>query len=236
MALPGLFDLLHRCEPGCPGGGCLNMSTHTRFEKAADLWKLVLRELLDQVMYDFSPSVAHQVEYSASGGRSSPPPTQSRAHVSSCLNICVHSCDSHDHAGTYHNFITVPTPEDSRLTRSDLRAIKRIMAQPLDIEALRAAASAEQWAMSHHARIRAGKRHIGDVELVQALSAGEVLENYPDDPRGPSALVLGHTDDGRPIHAVCALDLCGTLLIVTVYEPEPPHWIDERTRGERGGA
>ncbi len=106
------------------------------------------------------------------------------------------------------------------------------MVQSLDIDAVRAAVAADQWAMSHHARVRAGKRRIGDVELVQALGRGEVLEDYPDDPRGPSALILGHTAAGRPIHVVCALDPCGTLVVITVYEPEPPHWVDERTRGE----
>ena len=88
--------------------------------------------------------------------------------------------------------------------------------------------------MTHHARERAGRRRIDDEDLVAALAKGEILESYPKDPRGPSALALGHTQDGRPIHAVCALDPGGTLIIVTVYEPEPPHWLDERTRGPRG--
>jgi hypothetical protein len=101
-------------------------------------------------------------------------------------------------------------------------------------EKIREAVGAGQWAMTHHARERAGRRRIGDEELVVALAKGEVLESYPEDPRGPSALALGHTNDGRSIHAVCALDASGTLLIVTVYEPEPPHWLDERTRGPGG--
>lgn len=84
--------------------------------------------------------------------------------------------------------------------------------------------------MTAHARTRAGQRKIKDEEVVGALVSGEILEDYPDDPRGPSALILGYTEDGRPLHAVCAFDPSGTLLIITVYEPAPPKWADERTR------
>jgi len=66
------------------------------------------------------------------------------------------------------------------------------------------------------------------------LASGEVLEEYPGDPRGSSALVLGHTDDGTPVHAVCAFDPSGTLLIVTIYEPRLPRWLNERTRSSAG--
>jgi len=65
---------------------------------------------------------------------------------------------------------------------------------------------------------------------MEILANGEILEDYPDDPRGPSALVLGHSNVGRPLHAVCAFDPSGTLLVITVYEPERPRWRDERTR------
>lgn len=39
-------------------------------------------------------------------------------------------------------------------------------------------------------------------ELETALSACEVLEEYPDDPRGQSCLVLGFMPRGRAVH-VC---------------------------------
>jgi hypothetical protein len=83
--------------------------------------------------------------------------------------------------------------------------------------------------MTHHARERAGKRFIDVEALVEALIRGEILEEYGKDPRGPSALVLGYAA-GRPLHAVCAFDADGILLIVTVYEPVLPEWVDERTR------
>ena len=69
-------------------------------------------------------------------------------------------------------------------------------------------------------RERAGQRRISDQSLVKALAEGEILESYPSDPRGPSALVLGYTNDGRAIHAVCAFDPAGILLVITAYLPE----------------
>jgi hypothetical protein len=106
----------------------------------------------------------------------------------------------------------------------------------LTIALIQSAVQSDNWAMTRHARERAGKRRIGDTELVAALAAGEILEDYREDPRGPSALVLGYSENNRAIHAVCALDPSGTLLIVTTYEPEPPYWLDARTRGPKGSA
>ncbi len=105
--------------------------------------------------------------------------------------------------------------------------------RPVTIEAIRNAATGNRWALTQHARERAGKRQILDEELVRALADGEIIEDDPTDPRGPSALVLGYANDQRPVHAVCAFDPNGTLLVITAYVPEPPHWIDERARAPR---
>jgi hypothetical protein len=101
----------------------------------------------------------------------------------------------------------------------------------MDPEDIRQAVAHGRWALTSHARRRAGQRLIGDVVLVEPLARAEVLEDYPNAPRGPSVLVLGYTAAGHAIHAVCAFDPAGTLLVITVYEPEPPKWLDERTRG-----
>jgi|SRR3989338_6981225 len=67
-------------------------------------------------------------------------------------------------------------------------------------------------------------------EIEHALSEGEILENYPDDPRGPSCLVLGYCEFGVPAHVVCGRTKHGTLRIITVYVPAAPKWMDDRTR------
>ena len=86
--------------------------------------------------------------------------------------------------------------------------------------------------MSKHARVRAGQRKVKDEEVIMAIANGEIIEDYPEDFRGPSCLVLGYTGLGIPVHAVCGLDPSGTLIIITFYFPEPPKWVDERIRGK----
>ena len=61
-----------------------------------------------------------------------------------------------------------------------------------------------------------------DVE--EALKRGFVLvEDYPDDPRGHSCLVLTWLENGRPLHIVCELHE-DTLIIITVYIPSEEEW------------
>ena len=66
-------------------------------------------------------------------------------------------------------------------------------------------------------------------EVERALSKVELLEDYPDDPRGSSCLVLGSTNI-QPLHVVCGLTKQARLIIITIYRPEMPKWLDERTR------
>jgi len=73
------------------------------------------------------------------------------------------------------------------------------------------------------------KREIEEALLSTQL---EVIEDYPDDPRGTSCLVLGFTNEGNPIHFVCGLAMADILVIITVYRPDPEQWIDWRKRRE----
>lgn len=99
------------------------------------------------------------------------------------------------------------------------------------LERIKECALSGNWYMSHHAREQAGKRHILMDYIVHALCEGELIEDYPADPISHKALILGHTPEEKSLHAVCAFDPMGSLIIITVYEPTPPKWINERTRG-----
>ena len=54
------------------------------------------------------------------------------------------------------------------------------------------------------------------------------IENYPEDKYGPSCLISGKTNAGRPLHIHVSMPL--NVKIITVYEPDPEKWIDNRTR------
>jgi len=63
---------------------------------------------------------------------------------------------------------------------------------------------------------------ISPAEVERAIVEGEVIEEYPEDVRGPSCLMLG-SGDGRPIHVVCAPKE-EYLAVVTAYVPDPSQW------------
>jgi hypothetical protein len=66
-------------------------------------------------------------------------------------------------------------------------------------------------------------------ELEEALRDCEIIENYPDDPRGASCLVLGFCGS-KPVHAVCAIKSDPEeLLLITVYDPSkrPDKWSED---------
>ncbi len=93
-------------------------------------------------------------------------------------------------------------------------------------------------------KIRAGKyyisfnhteklrlRKIEAVDIEEAILGGEIIEPYPDDSRGASYLILGITDEDRPLHVLCGNLEEEEMVIITAYEPDPEEWeSDWRTR------
>ena len=84
-----------------------------------------------------------------------------------------------------------------------------------------------------HAGDRMTEREISVRNLEEALLSveSEVIEDYPEDPRGPSCLILGFTPDGRPWHIQCTYP--PNVAVVTAYEPNPEEWVGWKLRKER---
>lgn len=80
-----------------------------------------------------------------------------------------------------------------------------------------------------HALERASSRGIGPLEIKEALLGGEIIENYPDDPRGECCLIYGKSEKGRNLHIVCGL-AHNIVWIITVYVPSEREWIECRRR------
>ena len=101
----------------------------------------------------------------------------------------------------------------------------------MDIERIRGKIRVRQYEISFTHTEKLRRRRLGLGLLEQAILNGEIIERYPNDPRGPSCLVFGSTEEGHPIHIVCANLEDARLLIVTAYEPNPDEWKqDWRTR------
>lgn len=67
------------------------------------------------------------------------------------------------------------------------------------IEEIRQKFARNEFEFSKHAADQSILRGIRVREIREAVSAGEIIEDYPDDKYGPSCLILGYTESNRPI-------------------------------------
>lgn len=82
-----------------------------------------------------------------------------------------------------------------------------------------------------HARREMDEDEIPFIDLCAAILSDEskIIEDYPEDVRGHSHLVLGFTPSNEPIHVVCAVHE-EELVIITTYRPIQGQWINWRIR------
>lgn len=100
----------------------------------------------------------------------------------------------------------------------------------MNIKLIRQKVVAREYDLSEHAHKERQEEQISTIEIEQILLKGSIIEKYPNDPRGKSCLIGGLVKN-RPIHAVCGFR-GNRLLIVTVYIPKLPIWIDYKTRAK----
>lgn len=107
----------------------------------------------------------------------------------------------------------------------------------MDIEEIRRFVQRESYELSIHAQQERLAEDLDILDLEEVIATGEILEDYPNDPRGPSCLVLGYAGI-RPVHLVIGWSSqtgseARIPRIITAYEPKPPKWVHARLRGER---
>ena len=103
----------------------------------------------------------------------------------------------------------------------------------MDIEVIRAKIAQGRYviAFTHTEKLR--QRRIKAEDIERAVNGGEILEDYADDPRGPSCLILGMAGE-RPLHVVFGRLDADEILVITAYNPDPEQWQDDwRTRRSR---
>jgi hypothetical protein len=98
------------------------------------------------------------------------------------------------------------------------------------IEEIREKISTGQFEFSKHAVDQGIVRRITVQEIREAIAAGEIIEDYPDDKYSPSCLVLGRTQAGRPLHIQCSYPSRPLIKIITLYEPDAGLWVDFKVR------
>ena len=95
------------------------------------------------------------------------------------------------------------------------------------LDKIRSVAAKRQLFLTHAVhQMSRPERMITTSEVQSVIERGEIIEKYPEDPRGFSYLLLGHGKGGRPIHVVCAPKE-DYLAIITAYLPDPREWSDD---------
>ena len=100
----------------------------------------------------------------------------------------------------------------------------------MDIEDIRTKLASGQFEFSLHAFKRIVERNISEVEIRETARNAEVIEGYPNDKYSPSCLVLGFSENSRPIHLQICYSTPEMLKVITIYEPDEEEWIDFRIR------
>jgi hypothetical protein len=107
------------------------------------------------------------------------------------------------------------------------------MAESLLLDWIQERVRGNQYLYSFHADEERRDEGISTSDVEQAILSGEILEDYPNDPRGASCLVYGPAANDRPVHVVCGRNSVGWLVVITVYVPTLPKW---KYPTERSGA
>ena len=100
------------------------------------------------------------------------------------------------------------------------------------IEQIQAKISADEFEYTRHATDQSILRQITVQDLRDAIENGEIIEDYPDDKYAPSCLILGFTKSGRPLHVQCSHPSRPIIKVITLYEPDPTLWVDDKIRRE----
>ncbi len=95
--------------------------------------------------------------------------------------------------------------------------------QMVDIQALMYARRIKWTA---HVMERLQERGIHPSDIRSCLSAGEIIEEYPDDYPYPRCLILGYTQAGTPLHVVVSIGM-GLIWVITAYVPSGEKWKDD---------
>ena len=92
------------------------------------------------------------------------------------------------------------------------------------LEQVRSHLEAGEFNFSQHGFIRAVERNISEREIIEAGADAIIVEEYPEDKYGPSWLLLGFANSGRPLHVQVSVADLPEIRIVTLYEPEESEW------------
>ena len=101
----------------------------------------------------------------------------------------------------------------------------------IEIQSIIESIKAKRLRVTDHADEEANNDLISIKEALETISAGEIIEQYPDDKPYPSCLIFSRLESGDPIHTVWAFNRAtNASVLITTYRPDPRRWIDGKIR------
>lgn len=100
----------------------------------------------------------------------------------------------------------------------------------MEVEWIRRQVKSGHYFFSHHGDDECQAENLTILEVEESLLRGVILEEYPDAGRGESVLMVGFTNEGKPIHYVYGRR-GKDMVIVTTCFPTPPKFKNPHERG-----
>ena len=97
------------------------------------------------------------------------------------------------------------------------------------LEYIRAQVASQNFRITLHAHQEMVEEGFTLDHVLEAIASAQILESYPEHRRGACCLLHGLTQAGRHVHVVCTTT-APVLIMITVYEPQPPKWITPTQR------
>ena len=85
-----------------------------------------------------------------------------------------------------------------------------------------------RWTVHGVHEASADRLSVDEIEAALVLPEAEVIEDYPEDSRGPSCLVLSRIEGARPVHIVVSHP--PEPAVITIYLPDAVKWKTPRER------
>lgn len=99
----------------------------------------------------------------------------------------------------------------------------------MDFKTIKKFIKSRNYLISGHADEERIKDKLTIDEMEEAILAGDIIAERPEDPRGESKLIAGKIGDHRMVHVVIGLRF-ERPVIVTVYLPDEKEWISGKIR------